>query len=237
MKRLILLAAVLSVGCAVAGWRGRFDEQFAAATASWTPAKLNPIAWYKGDGNATDAMGNYDGTWTGSPAYTTGKIGGGFALNGTASINIGTTAVYRAVSVSMWVYVAVLPRAGMQHFGANNKVGFRTGGTGNTFNWNVWNQDGTRYELAPRAETAVGAWTHYAGTWDGTTSTVYIDGAYSASRSAHGTSLGSLSSALVIGPSTTGNIIDDVLLFDRALTAEEIELLYNESINKNGEAW
>jgi hypothetical protein len=31
--------------------------------------------------------------------------------------------------------------------------------------------------------------------------------------------------------------IDDVLIFDRALTAEEIEKLYNESIKRNGAAW
>ena len=35
MKRLILLAVVLSVGVSLAGWRGRFDEQFAAASSRW----------------------------------------------------------------------------------------------------------------------------------------------------------------------------------------------------------
>jgi hypothetical protein len=212
-----------------------FAQLFGGET--WTPAALGPIAWYKGDDNATDSIGAYNGTWSGSPAYTTGKIGGGFSLNGTASISIGTTAVYRATSVAMWVYVAVLPNAGLQHFGALSKVGFRTGGSGSKLNWNVWDQDGIRYELSPASGTTVGAWTHYCGTWDGSTSTVYINGAYSASLSAPGTSLGSLSSALVIGPSNTGNIIDDVLIFNRALTATEIKKLYDETIKQNGEPW
>lgn len=233
MKRAITIAAML----AAAGLAGAqmFAQLFGGET--WTPAALGPIAWYKGDGNATDSAGEYDGTWTGTPAYTTGKIGGGFALNGTASINIGTTAVYRAVSVSMWVYVAVTPTSGRQHFGAVNKVAFRTGGAGNKLNWNVWNQDGTRYELAPASDMTVGAWTHYCGTWDGSTSTVYINGAYSASMSASGTSLGSLSSALAIGPSNTGDIIDDVLIFNRALTETEIKKLYDETVKRNGRAW
>ena len=238
MKRAIVIVITLAIIAfsAVANAQ-MFAMTFGNRTSAWTPASLNPIAWYKGDGNALDSSGANVGTWAGSPAYTTGKIGGGLSLNGTASINIGTTAVYRATSVSMWVYVAVTPTAGRQHFGAVNKVAFRTGGTENKLNWNVWNQGGTRYELAPASDTTVGAWTHYCGTWDGITSTVYINGAYSASRSASGTSLGSLSSELVIGPSNTGNIIDDVMIFDRALAAEEIELLYNESINKDGEAW
>ncbi len=42
MKRLILLSVVLSVGCAVAGWRGRFDEQFAAAWNAWPTWSTTP---------------------------------------------------------------------------------------------------------------------------------------------------------------------------------------------------
>ena len=42
MKRLILLAVVLAVGMSLAGWRGRFDEQFAAAS---LPSGPLPAGW------------------------------------------------------------------------------------------------------------------------------------------------------------------------------------------------
>ena len=56
MKRLILLAAVLAVGVAAAGWRGRFDEQFAAATATSTarlPAEYQEVEYLESTGTET----------------------------------------------------------------------------------------------------------------------------------------------------------------------------------------
>jgi hypothetical protein len=51
MKRLILLAVVLAVGVAAAGWRGRFDEQFAAAsTAEWLPAEYQAVEYLESTG-------------------------------------------------------------------------------------------------------------------------------------------------------------------------------------------
>jgi len=48
MKRVILIAAVLAVGVAAAGWRGRFDEQFAAASSAGDPH--TPLQWVQSNG-------------------------------------------------------------------------------------------------------------------------------------------------------------------------------------------
>jgi hypothetical protein len=51
MKRLILIAVVLSVGVAAAGWRGRFDEQFAAATSTARlPAEYQEVQYLESTG-------------------------------------------------------------------------------------------------------------------------------------------------------------------------------------------
>jgi hypothetical protein len=51
MKRLILLAVVLAVGVAAAGWRGRFDEQFAAATSTARlPAEYQEVEYLESTG-------------------------------------------------------------------------------------------------------------------------------------------------------------------------------------------
>ena len=51
MKRLILLAVVLSVGMSLAGWRGRFDEQFAAASSTARlPAEYQAVEYLESTG-------------------------------------------------------------------------------------------------------------------------------------------------------------------------------------------
>ncbi len=51
MKRAAsIIAAVLSVGCAVAGWRGRFDEQFAAAATARLPAEYQEVEYLQSTG-------------------------------------------------------------------------------------------------------------------------------------------------------------------------------------------
>ena len=55
MKRTFLLSIVLLASCAVAGWRGAFDEAFAAASSAWTPLKLGSklACWFDADDPAT----------------------------------------------------------------------------------------------------------------------------------------------------------------------------------------
>ena len=54
MKRATLLSIVLLASCAVAGWRGAFDEAFAAASAKvWTPLNLVPDMWLDASDAAT----------------------------------------------------------------------------------------------------------------------------------------------------------------------------------------
>ena len=82
MKRVIVIAAIL----AAAGLAGAqmFAQVFGGET--WTPAALNPSAWYTGDGNVTDSMGNYDGTWVGTEAYADGPTGQAFDFDGASSV-------------------------------------------------------------------------------------------------------------------------------------------------------
>jgi hypothetical protein len=249
MKRLILLSVVLAVGFAAAGWRGRFDEQFAAATASWTPAELNPIAWYKGDGDALDAMGNYDGTWVGTEAYADGPTGQAFDLDGSSYINCGNVGIGDEFTVALWVKGGVQP-------GSYRRL--ITKGTGNeTGSWQVHTSAGTLSPFVVRVDSSeqfnashpVGnllteEWVHLALVFSKANSTiqVFLGGGLSRVNTVkYGTGITNNTPFTIASNASGANPllgkISDVLIFDRALTPEEVELLYNESVKRNGRAW
>jgi len=241
MRRAIILAAVLAAGAARA-----FDAspllQFVTAQ-SWTPASLNPVAWYKGDGNALDSASTNNGTWTGTAAYATAVNSQGFAFDGTNYVSTGSATLgnglfaisNRTWSAAMWVktrnqFSMPLARAGV---------------TGNlrTFQIFIDTNGGIIPNATPRfvlrgadTDTALGHnlsadWHHYAVTWDGTTARFYLNGAFWGNLNV-GTAAEEDSQMILIGARTSGDRIlpgfnDDTLIFNRALTQSEITQLYN----------
>ena len=253
MKRLILLAVVLSVGMSLAGWRGRFDEQFAEATASWTPAALNPIAWYKGDRDATDAMGNYDGTWVGTEAYADGPTGQAFDFDGTGSyVDSGNGKglnLTNKLSISVWFNPSssIIPFPGYRELVVKHNAYVLQTVQGNAmqFRFGTGNAYGSIYKLTKNDWTA-NTWYNVIVTHSATAGVLnfYVNGVLDSSHSAT-ESCGINTLHLSIGDYilTPGaqfawrGQIDDVLIFDRALNPLEISTLYNESINKDGAEW
>jgi arabinan endo-1,5-alpha-L-arabinosidase len=255
MKRLILLSVVLAVGFAAAGWRGRFDEQFAAATASWTPAELNPIAWYKGDGDALDAMGNYDGTWVGTEAYADGITGQAFDFDAeSTNVHIYNPTlrlpVENGFTVSTWIN---FPVAYVHGFMAISSQDHHSAKLGWVFMLDTLDEDtriscylgGTKFTSATIPSFTLGEWYNVILRYTPGKVEVVVNNLILLSVNvtlqmadvpfrirARGANTG-------VG-ATDMNFkgqIDDVLIFDRALTATEIKKLYDESVLKNGAAW
>jgi hypothetical protein len=85
------------------------------------------------------------------------------------------------------------------------------------FGWLVWTSGG---------EVATDVWTHVAATYDGATAVIYVDGFEVASESASETFK---ESDWLIGSQraadTFGGLIDDVRVYDYALSATEVEAL------------
>ena len=80
------------------------------------------------------------------------------------------------------------------------------------------------------ASIPVGAWTHVAGTYDGTTAKIYINGVQDASQ-AYSSPISTDDNPLHIGlygsPAVYFNgLIDELEIFDRALTPEEVGSIY-----------
>jgi len=203
------------------------------------PPPAGLVGWWPGDGNANDIVGSNHGTLQNGATFGAGKVGQAFRFDGAndivqvpdaPSLNFSPTS---PITVDLWAYrISGNP---VMHI-----VGKRPGCAGGLFNYqmalNMASGQGLQFGsgFGPGNEVATGmnlplnTWTHLAATFDGTTYRFYINGALVAS--AAGT-LGPINSApLVIGGSggcsTFGGLIDEVEIFNRALTAAEIQAIY-----------
>jgi hypothetical protein len=100
----------------------------------------------------------------------------------------------------------------------------------NTSNYQFWignSAIGGYMNLNSSATPTLNAWQHIAGVWNGTVSSIYINGVLSGTASVTYTSMGVSTNSLVIGGNTInenfdGNI-DEVRIWNRALCQNEIQ--------------
>ena len=183
------------------------------------------VSYYNLNGNSNDSLSVSNGTDT-SVSYVSAKISTGADLNGTTSkIDLNRTLhSTTAGSMSCWVKwdtLAIISRpitdgAGYIFFDLNgtNKITFEIYYFG-------------AYSIASSFTATVGTWYNLVGTWDGTDTNFYIDGAFIGTVAIPGPQALDL---LTLG-STPGyfldGIVDEVGIWDAALTAGEVTTLYN----------
>ena len=210
------------------------------------------VAYYKLDGNATDSNGSgtlYDGTAIGSPSYTQGRFGSAVNLP-----NLSTDAIQLPFSpsyfsntnrsVSLWIQMDSLVENGQAGSYAFN-VGSGSwrvivGNTGFAFAKYL---DGSNFEnLSYSVAPTLSQWYHIVATASTTSGMkIYVDaierdsGTYSGAIDTFYNDCG-LGEYIVYQNRRgfTGDI-DQVKIFDRAITAAEVTTLYNEVYCKNND--
>lgn len=212
-------------------------------------ATPTPISVWSAENNANDSVGPNNGTLYGG--YAAGKIGQAFSFNGTSqyaivsdSSSLDRPNVTNAITVCAWVkwdgvtkpdYAGVVRKSvtgGVQSppwhtyemfIGNNGRVGFAlTDGVSN----------GVYGSCNSTTAISAAVWHHIAGTFDGTTIKVYIDGALAGSNPAPANlHIGNREGPLYIGSTTNyanndefGGLIDQVELYDQALSLAEINV-------------
>jgi hypothetical protein len=90
--------------------------------------------------------------------------------------------------------------------------------------------NGSSFTTITANNGAVGSWMLVTGTWNGTTASLYINGSLSTSTAFSGLTYGT--SNLGIGADPGGGnsfsgLIDEVRIYNRALSAAEVAALYN----------
>jgi hypothetical protein len=205
------------------------------------------VSWYRGEGNALDAVGGNHGTLLGNTSFVPGRIGQAFSLDGDGdyiSVPNSTSLEPSSVSVEAWVKSSSIgPTAYIVAKGAsfNTAASYAlyTGGGGLQF----YIFDGTSYVLSPDAGPGIwdGQWHHVVGTFgvEGPYNMVrlYVDGAEIGEGTPTSFEIGynlPTSNDLFIGSYQGTSAykyyfngqIDEPSIYHRRLTAAEVESLF-----------
>lgn len=221
-----------------------------AGTTSCTASALSSglAAYYPFDGNANDASGNgNNGTVTGNASLTTGIYGQGYAFDGLSSrINVGSNPSLdnlSSVTYSAWINIQGYSKNGHGFLVDKNYINlsWHHGGGGyhndvisGAVSYSDTNSMATSQNLYSKINNT---WTHVVMTFDAISKNVslYINGVeatYQVKTTGVGTKINDAVSVQYIGDSSYGTrtfngSIDEVRIYNRALTATEVLELYN----------
>jgi len=220
-------------------------------TGLWLPVQAQDITsgllyWWKlddatGSSTAADSAGSNAGTLTNMDANTdwvAGRIGGGLDFDGTNDyVNLPSVSSTlfngtNAWTISGWVY----HRAVTASFDCwiamekNSILQIKATQGGNPVWALTWN-DGSWHDLEHGSTHSLNQWTFVAATWNPgtTTATLYVNG--SSVGTATTTSISSGARADVLGKNVENSnffngILDEVRVYNRALTSADITALY-----------
>ena len=208
---------------------------------SWWPAPSNTVAY--------DAITNNHGIVYNGGTNAAGKVGQAFKFDGNNDhVRIPNQPNLRftnAVTFEGWIYPTNVSWYGE----VLSKWGAVSGNNQRSFDCSLYpggqfyilvspsgTDSGTAYVLSTNA-VAVNAWTHVAGTYDGSTLKVYLNGALDG-EGAYSNGIFPGTDSLGIGAATGGaspggmltpfpGMIDEPTLYARALSDSEIQAIYN----------
>jgi hypothetical protein len=195
------------------------------------------IALYQLDGNANDTTGDYNGTAT-NVTYSTGQFGQAAVFNGSTSFidtNIDSS-IGNSYSISLWFNSNSNASTWKQLTGLDNDTynytAFISRQANGTLNF-IGSDDGSNVTATGTTVTSINQWYHVVAVKDGTTTKLYLDGQEEATGSANATTswLGSLILGKYFGTTNQSfnGKIDQVRIFNRGITPEEVSILYNET--------
>ena len=207
-----------------------------------------------GGTTAADSSGNGNsGILQNGASWTSGRSGGAVSLDGVddtvfISNAAGLTSITNGLTVAAWVYrpanqtgfASVLSREVGTGYYEHFYLGFENG----NYRWFVNTSGG--YSNSSLGGTApTGQWIHMVGTYDGTTVTLYVNGALQFSTPHSGT-FGSDTTGIAIGVNHNSAAhqpddafsgkIDDVNIYSYALTAQEALQLYQSAPTSSGDS-
>ena len=217
------------------------------------PPPPDMVGWWPGDGNTNDIIGGNDGTLLNGATFDTGMVDQAFSLDGVddvlevpddPSLDFGTN----DFTVDAWINVDGSLLTPQTEIGIVNKNSFYENAPGWTLQLTTWGEDLPEGEfnvtfwmtnLVWPADTYVvtsgdktsGVWHHVAVLREGDTTRLYFDGVLEDETVSADTALDVDNNEPVMigahswGPTFPG-LIDEVELFDRALTDAEILAIY-----------
>ncbi len=206
------------------------------------PAGL--AAYWPAEGNARDKIGHHNGTMIDGAGYDVGEVGRAFSFDGkgqyvkippSAGLNPGGQ-----LTIEFWMKAAPgNPVSSFQGLVTSDYYGVEIA---NGVSFYVSSDHGGSWAISPHASLSAGVWHHVAGTYDGAIVRLYIDGQPlgmalkhigaisplpSGSFVAIGSEDGRTQFADCVGSRYFNGLIDEVRIYDRALSASEIKAIYD----------
>jgi uncharacterized delta-60 repeat protein len=210
-----------------------------------TAMPSNAVAFWRGDYNAADALGTSHGVINGAVAFNSCSIGGGgfnFTTLGSYVSAPFTSAVQQTnITVEAWVFAQGTPTTQAGIAGTwNDLTGVGTAWRRTFLLWSYQGKieflcgvGGTIDRATDPVSLPTNTWVHLAATYDGNSIRLYRNGTEVASKAYAGI-LNTNDQPFLIGRSDAGGdgsdywrgMIDDVTVYSRALSSNEIAAIY-----------
>jgi ribonucleotide monophosphatase NagD (HAD superfamily) len=206
------------------------------------------VSWWRAEGSASDGVDSNNGTLLNGASFASGMVGQAFSFNGSYQcVQIPHAASLVASNYSIEAWVKPLAQVSDpidqdlifgQSFGHCQLVA-RTGSSGVRLAFSFGTSHTSFYEAAATSEIPIGQFSHLAGTWDGTTLRLYINGVLNAQSTPHASPVDSGCSFYIGGfysPTADScgyvgqffnGLIDEASYYNRALSGAEIQSIYN----------
>src|ERR1043166_2221541 len=202
--------------------------------ASCDSAPPGMISWWKAEGDANDSQDSNNGAFVGNASFSAGEGGEAvdFDCSNYVQVSSNPTLSFSPtspISIDMWVYRT--SDAPIMHF-----IGKRNGCSDFNYQLSLNNTNGEGLgwgAIASGVDLPLNSWHHLAGTFDGQTFRLYLDGQLIGQ--ADGTLGAENSAPLRIG--TSGDcdrfigLMDEVEIFNRALSGTEVARIFNAGSN------
>jgi hypothetical protein len=210
------------------------------ATSPAAPSTTGLIAQYKLDGNVLDSSGNnLNGTIMGNPAFTPGIAGQALTFDGIGDYvdctnNVKWDAITDKITVSAWFRVDVFDVT-YQPIVTKGDSSWRIARNSET-NGLQWRCNGPTptFRINGVVNVNDGEWHHAAGTYDGATAQLYVDGKLDGTMATAGLIAKNTQKVFLGGNSEqTARLwkgaIDEVRIYNRALTEAEVRYLADQT--------
>ena len=219
------------------------------AVVSFTPPSCAPlpagiVSWWPAEGNANDVVDGNNGTLQGGATFAGGQVGQAFLLDGlNAYIDAGNGANLHVsdgdFTVEAWVQFNAL--AGDMSIvdkmanGLNNVDGWRLLKQADNRFWFCFGSTGNRcfdpaFTVFSQTVAQAGTWYHVAAVKSAAGFAIYVNGVQEDTRSPVPNFLDTHSADLLIGSNVVyahlNGEIDEVSIYNRALTAAEIQAIF-----------
>jgi hypothetical protein len=212
------------------------------------------VAWWPADGNALDMVGTNHGSLQGSATFAPGKSGQAMQFNGAGEVIIADSSALRPSSLTIQAWVKPVFTSRPRVVADADCVLSKFNNSQEGYVFGIVQDPTYHYDDAtstfPKGTIVFhagvngaahgvfssmpvpddGKFHHVAGSYDGGSFRVYLDGVAVGERSVAGNIAHSMGPAYVgftpVNPRYSLASIDDVMLFRRALSASEIQALY-----------